>query len=116
MTTEERIFNAAREIFLVYGFHATSMQRIADEANVNKAATFYYFRSKEKLYQQIVHEVAEKILFNGILDVEEENTDTLFFIIIELRNNKPMLMKSLNSFAEIDWCSKINKLGSLTLG
>lgn len=52
--TDERILEIAREHFVQKGFAATRMQEIADEANINKAMLHYYFRSKDKLYREVV--------------------------------------------------------------
>ncbi|HOI32423.1 MAG: TetR/AcrR family transcriptional regulator [Bacteroidales bacterium] len=53
MTTEENIINAAKEVFVRKGFQGAKMQEIANEAGINKALLHYYFRSKEKLFEQI---------------------------------------------------------------
>jgi AcrR family transcriptional regulator len=42
MTTEEKIFNAARTVFQK-GFSGARMQEIADEAGINKAMLHYCF-------------------------------------------------------------------------
>lgn len=47
--TEERILDAAHEVFLRRGTAGARMQEIASEAGVNKALLHYYFRSKERL-------------------------------------------------------------------
>ena len=52
--TEQTILTKAREHFVRYGFAATRMQDIADAAEINKAMLHYYFRSKEKLYLEIL--------------------------------------------------------------
>lgn len=52
--TENTILKVARKQFIQRGFAATRMQEIADEAGINKAMLHYYFRSKEKLYQEII--------------------------------------------------------------
>ena len=52
--TENTILEVARKQFVQNGFAATRMQEIADEAGINKAMLHYYFRSKEKLYHEIV--------------------------------------------------------------
>jgi AcrR family transcriptional regulator len=52
--TEQLILDCARKHFIQKGFAATRMQEIADEAGINKAMLHYYFRSKEKMYQQII--------------------------------------------------------------
>lgn len=52
--TEEKILAAAEKIFVQQGYDGARMQVIADEAEINKALLHYYFRSKDKLFQQIV--------------------------------------------------------------
>ena len=46
MTTEEKIFNAARIVFQKKGFTGARMQEIADEAGINKAMLHYCFKNK----------------------------------------------------------------------
>lgn len=50
ISTEEKILQAAYNIFLKFGYHGTTLQQIASKAVVNKAAIHYYFRSKENIY------------------------------------------------------------------
>lgn len=61
-TTEEKILEAAKKIFLTKGLDGARMQDIADEAGINKAMLHYYFRSKDKLFEQIFTEVAGHFL------------------------------------------------------
>ena len=56
-TTEEKILEAARNVFVSKGMEGARMQEIADEAGINKALLHYYFRSKEKLFQAIFSEI-----------------------------------------------------------
>ncbi|MCC6702117.1 MAG: TetR/AcrR family transcriptional regulator [Fluviicola sp.] len=51
--TEERILEAAKEVFMMYGLYGARMQDIADKANINKALLHYYFRNKEKLFDAV---------------------------------------------------------------
>lgn len=51
--TEERILRAAHAVFLRHGTHGARMQDIADEAGVNKALLHYYFRSKDRLADEV---------------------------------------------------------------
>lgn len=53
MTTEEKIFNAARIIFQKKGFAGARMQEIADEAGINKAMLHYCFKSKQLLFEAV---------------------------------------------------------------
>lgn len=69
MTTEEQILVAARKVFIEKGFEGARMQEIANEAGINKALLHYYFRTKEKLFEQIFTEVFQKIkpTFSNVL-------------------------------------------------
>jgi AcrR family transcriptional regulator len=51
--TEERILTAAHAVFIRRGTHGARMQEIADEAGVNKALLHYYFRSKDRLAEEV---------------------------------------------------------------
>ena len=49
--TRRLIFESALELFREKGFDATSMQEVADRAEVAKSAAYYYFPSKEAIIQ-----------------------------------------------------------------
>lgn len=57
---EEKILEAARKVFLTKGMAGARMQDIADEAGINKALLHYYFRDKDKLFETIFFEEAQK--------------------------------------------------------
>jgi AcrR family transcriptional regulator len=61
-TTEEKILIGARKVFIAKGMAGARMQDIADEAGINKALLHYYFRSKEKLFEQIFKELSFQFL------------------------------------------------------
>lgn len=60
-TAEEKILDAAKKVFVTKGMAGARMQDIADEAGINKALLHYYFRSKQKLFEMIFAEAAEKL-------------------------------------------------------
>lgn len=49
-----RILEAADELLGEIGYDGASMGRVADRAGVNKALVFYYFGSKERLFQHVL--------------------------------------------------------------
>lgn len=51
--TEDKIIDAATDVFVQKGMDGARMQEIADRAGINKALLHYYFRSKEKLFDAI---------------------------------------------------------------
>jgi len=59
-STEQRIFDAARELFVQKGLDGAKMQEIADRAGINKALLHYYYRSKEKLYEMVAKAVINR--------------------------------------------------------
>jgi AcrR family transcriptional regulator len=73
MTTEEQILVAARKVFVRKGMEGSRMQEIADEAGINKALLHYYFRSKEKLFEQIFTEGLRQLLPKVQVSIEESD-------------------------------------------
>lgn len=53
LETEEQVLEAAKVVFQEQGFSGARMQEIADVAGINKSMLHYYFRSKDKLFQQV---------------------------------------------------------------
>lgn len=62
LSTEEKILNAAREVFTQKGYAATRTRDIAEKAGINLALLNYYFRSKEKLFEQVMMEQKAALL------------------------------------------------------
>ncbi|MFH0976881.1 MAG: TetR/AcrR family transcriptional regulator [Spirochaetota bacterium] len=60
-TVEEKIKQAAIKEFSRYGFAGARVDRIAKTAKINKAMIYYHFRSKEKLYEDILSILADGI-------------------------------------------------------
>jgi TetR/AcrR family transcriptional regulator len=88
-TTEERILQAARNVFIKHGWAGARMQDIADEAGINKALLHYYFRSKDKLFETIFAEVAARFLpqVNSILNSDLSLFDKISAFCEEYMDN-----------------------------
>lgn len=54
-TKDSEIFDAAASLFKQKGFHATSMQDIADAVGMQKGSLYYHIASKEELLFRISH-------------------------------------------------------------
>lgn len=52
--TKDRIINVAAKIFSRFGFHKTTVDEIARAAHKAKGSVYYYFKSKEELFQGVV--------------------------------------------------------------
>ncbi|MEU4344399.1 TetR family transcriptional regulator [Nocardia sp. NPDC023852] len=51
--TPQRILAASRALFAARGYRATSMQAIADQVGITKAALYYHFASKDELLRHL---------------------------------------------------------------
>lgn len=59
--TEDRLLDAAEEVFADRGYHAASTLEIARRAGVNKTLIHYYFRSKEGLYGALMRRISQQL-------------------------------------------------------
>ena len=72
--TEKRIKEAAREVFLVHGLHASRTSDIAIQAQATPSLLFYHFRNKEKLYQIVMLEELWRFLQTLVPIVNDAST------------------------------------------
>lgn len=107
-STEEKIKEAARIVFMQKGYSATRTRDIAEEAGINLALLNYYFRSKEKLFELVMAEKVAKlfgviapIVYDEKTSLDEkvnlivgayivmlsENPGLPLFVLSEIRNN-----------------------------
>lgn len=59
---EQRIIDAACELFVQKGFVETSMSDIAARVGVNRPAINYYFRTKERLFQAVLGSIVSSFV------------------------------------------------------
>ena len=105
--TEERIFEAAQQVFQLRGYEGARMQEIADEAGINKSMLHYYFRNKSTLFQEVFKQGVRKIMpglmailagekplrakveevVNFYHDVYVENPHLPAFVVYEMNQN-----------------------------
>ena len=115
--TEEKIFEAATDVFVEKGMDGARMQDIANHAGINKALLHYYFRTKDRLFNAVFEKIAGKIftkfapVFDEKLSLEEkirfffkehitflqENPRLPAFILNEINRNPARLRKILNN-------------------
>lgn len=114
LSTEQKILEAAKKVFIQKGLDGARLEEIALEAGINKALLHYYFRSKEKLFETIFDQMVSKIapdfsviveskspieekieLFvHRYIDFVSENPQLPLFMIIEVNRN-PQRMKDV---------------------
>lgn len=75
---EEKIFEAATEVFAQFGYRGATIEQIAGKAGMSKPNLLYYFNSKETLYQQVLYRIYDIWLepLRG-LDVEQNPEEEL---------------------------------------
>lgn len=104
-STEDKILEAAKNVFVAKGMEGARMQEIADEAGINKALLHYYFRSKERLFEAIFSEIfkfafpklSQIILSDaGIVSKIEQFVDAYIDILIKHPFIPGFVLKELN--------------------
>ena len=53
------IIDAALTLFSQFGLHGTTLERVADSADISKTNLLYYFPSKEQLYVAVLEDLLE---------------------------------------------------------
>ncbi|MEY2669824.1 MAG: hypothetical protein RLZZ577_140 [Bacteroidota bacterium] len=117
MTTEEKIFEAARIVFQKKGFAGARMQEIANEAGINKAMLHYCFKNKQSLFEAVFMKAFSQLapqvnlIFSSnesIFDKIKQFTNSYIsfvidhpflpqFIIQEMNNNPEFVIQFLNN-------------------
>jgi AcrR family transcriptional regulator len=105
--TEKKILASAKKEFMRLGFHASTLQQIAEDAGVNRTSIHYYFRSKEKLYGEIIKEIVP--MLPGLKFPPDERFSYLWFILMEIQTNRPHFVNTLTQNGFSDWNREIEK-------
>ena len=74
MNAEEKIFEAAQDVFIQKGFDGARMQDIAEKAGLNKALLHYYYRTKERLFNAIFAKVFSHFIPKVVVFIESDAT------------------------------------------
>jgi AcrR family transcriptional regulator len=115
-STEEKIKRAARKVFMQKGFSATRTRDIAEESGINLALLNYYFRSKEKLFNQVMSEKMQQffgvlfpvindpstkletkieLIVSNYIDLLSQNPELPLFVLSEMKGPPDHLRKIL---------------------
>lgn len=71
--TRDEIIEAAAQIFSIKGFHATSMQDIAQAVNLQKASLYYHIKNKQEILVEVLDQALD-LLIERMLHVMENST------------------------------------------
>lgn len=92
-STEELIFNAAREEFIDKGFEGARMQEIASRAGINKALLHYYYRTKEKLFDAIFEKVFRSFM-PRVFEVMQSDSPLFYKIEVFISSYLKLIMEN----------------------
>ena len=85
---KETIVNVARHIFSRFGFRKTTMDEIALATRKGKSSIYYYFESKEEIFQAVVEKEAGLLkaeLHETISQIEDPREKLKAYILIRMR-------------------------------
>ncbi len=120
-SSEDRIKEAAKTVFLKKGFAGTTARDIAEAASMNIALTNYYFRSKEKLFLEIFKDLFSHYCQNTLkifekpisirdklIELIEEDFQMMkkepslvLFLMTEIHRDPERLLPELSRFKEL---------------
>ncbi|UII21006.1 TetR/AcrR family transcriptional regulator [Fulvivirga ligni] len=118
LTTELKIKEAARKLFMQKGFAATKTRDIAEEAGLNLALLNYYYRSKEMLFNMIIMESMGEFFSRMALVVNDETTTleekfgrmtTEYFDLIKNNPDLPLFIINEGRNPQSDFFSKMKQ-------
>jgi len=88
----KKIMDSALELFVLRGFHTTTISDIAKHANVSKGLMYNYFQSKEELLRDIVIFGADTAIYS--LDKNRDGVLTKEELIYFIRKTFSLLKKT----------------------
>lgn len=77
LPTRDRLIEAARELFYLQGYEATSVSEILKKAGVNSGSLYHYFKGKEELLVQVLERYKELLWPLVIQPVFERVSDPI---------------------------------------
>jgi AcrR family transcriptional regulator len=113
---KEAIVNVARHIFSKFGFKKTTMDEIAVASRKGKSSIYYYFASKEEIFQAVVEKEAlilKQELINAINEADSPAQKLKAHVLVRMRS-----MEKLANFysaikddylSHLDFVEKIRK-------
>lgn len=85
---KEAIVNVARHIFSRFGFKKTTMDEIAIASRKGKSSIYYYFASKEEIFQAVVEKEAEILkqeLIKAFNETDSPENKLKMHVLIRMR-------------------------------
>jgi TetR/AcrR family transcriptional regulator len=100
---QNKIINAACEVFARHGYKKASMKDIAETAGVSKSVLFKYFTTKQNLYLKVFRLSSDSITeADNIARAEGEQDPDMFSLMRRSAKNR------LSLFKEYPWIFKLS--------
>ncbi len=96
----EIIVTAAGKVFGKYGFREAKMDKIAGEAGMGKSSLYYYFISKEELFEAVVEREAEH-LKHEIIRATKDITDPYKKMKVYVISRMKAFNESINLYTAV---------------
>ncbi len=108
LKVKELIIEVARDVFSRYGYKKTTMDDIAMGSRKGKSSIYYYFKSKEEIYEAVV-DTESNLLFDNILSQTRKPVAAheKFRLYVFTRLNK---IRELNNFYDVMKNDSIHQL------
>ena len=109
-STRRHILRVARQVFAKEGAHNTTMNNIADLANLGRRTIYLYFKNKEELIDAVI-ETELGLLYKSLLKVKNQDLSVreklLNFVYVHLDGMRKLVMRNGSLRAEFfrDICS-----------
>lgn len=114
--TEEEIraeiIEAARHLFMKYGFLKTTMEDIAKAVKKGKSTLYYYYKSKDEVFLDVISNIAKSLLFdlkekvNRISSASEKFLGYFEVLIEEVKVVLDLYRLILDELKDNDYLSK----------
>ena len=115
------IINAAKELFVRYGYSKTSLDDIAKEAQLGKGTIYYYFNSKEDIFIEVLELEFSKFIetfcamINSEVSFESKLSVFIKTPIKMVYQNAPLLLDALRCIS-IPYLNRISDFRNANRG
>jgi AcrR family transcriptional regulator len=85
--TRQALIDASRRLFGEQGYAQTSLDGIAQTANLTKGAIYHHFKNKEAIFEAVVIQLMEgmvQIIVNGVTEIDDPIQRTITAIDLSL--------------------------------
>ncbi|MCQ6561026.1 TetR/AcrR family transcriptional regulator [Paenibacillus mendelii] len=102
----ELIVEAASKSFALFGYKATTMERVAKIANVGKGTIYTFFTNKEELFQEIMNRLIQEMkgIAEAVVDPNRRFFDNLNLVLdrlLDFREEHELAIKLSQEVKEI---------------